>query len=130
MPALQAVSRRRRLIARTARGSPSITFAERLRWALSYQPSIGFDTIDVNLYSPAACESMSPCQTHTLKTVDGLRISFDHYAPGRRAEALIICPGFFKSKETPTFQRLSRALAQERDVITMDFCGHARSGGV
>jgi pimeloyl-ACP methyl ester carboxylesterase len=40
-----------------------------------------------------------------------------------------MCPGFFKSKETATFRRLGEALARDRDVITMDFRGHGRSGG-
>ncbi len=43
---------------------------------------------------------------------------------------MVICPGFFQSKETPTFRRLAEVLAQEHDVIAMDFRGHGRSGGL
>jgi len=42
---------------------------------------------------------------------------------------VLLCPGFFKSKETPTFQRLAEALAGDRAVLCMDFRGHGRSSG-
>ncbi len=43
---------------------------------------------------------------------------------------LIICPGFFQSKETRTFQRLSEDLAKKQSIICMDFRGHGKSGGL
>ena len=67
---------------------------------------------------------------HTLTSADGVLVSVEHYhAPGREA-AVIICPGFFQSKETGTFQRLSLALAAHWDVLAMDFRGHGRSTGL
>ena len=65
----------------------------------------------------------------TVTTADHVTISFDCVGEGRHDTALLLCPGFFKSKETPTFQRLARALAEEHDVLAMDFRGHGRSGG-
>ena len=63
-------------------------------------------------------------------TADDVRISLDLYrGPGRTA-ALIVCPGFFQSKDTPTFQRLADALAGECDVLCMDFRGHGQSSGL
>ncbi len=66
-----------------------------------------------------------------VTTTDNVRIACDLYQrqPGQET-VLIICPGFFKSKETPTFQRMARALAVDRDVLCMDFRGHGRSGGL
>lgn len=70
------------------------------------------------------------CDAQAVWTTDRVRISLDLYRRGARGEtALIVCPGFFQSKNTPTFRRLSRALAREHDVIAMDFRGHGRSGG-
>lgn len=66
---------------------------------------------------------------HTVLTPDHVRISLDLYHHGARETVLIICPGFFQSKDTPTFRRLSQALAREHHVIAMDFRGHGRSGG-
>jgi pimeloyl-ACP methyl ester carboxylesterase len=68
--------------------------------------------------------------TQTVTTADGIQISVDLYRKGGYDVAIIICPGFFQSKDTPTFQRMSRALTDERDVIAMDFRGHGRSGGL
>jgi pimeloyl-ACP methyl ester carboxylesterase len=67
--------------------------------------------------------------THHVLTPDGIQISFDLYQESERETVLIICPGFFQSKETPTFQRLAQALAEEQDVLAMDFRGHGRSTG-
>lgn len=64
-------------------------------------------------------------------TADGVRISLDLYqqAPGRAA-VLIVCPGFFQSKDTPTFQRLAHAFSGDCDVLCMDFRGHGKSSGL
>lgn len=68
--------------------------------------------------------------SHTLQTPDGVTLSVDCHRDGERDTTLLICPGFFQSKDTPTFRRLAQALAQERDVLAMDFRGHGRSGGL
>ena len=69
-------------------------------------------------------------QTTTVVTRDEVTISLDGYRCGNRETAVIICPGFFQSKDTATFQRLSAALAAEHDVLAMDFRGHGRSSGL
>ena len=64
-----------------------------------------------------------------VRTQDGVRIAFDCYTADSRGEVVVLCPGFFKSKETAIFQAMSRRLAQSHDVVCMDFRGHGRSGG-
>ncbi|MBI3319217.1 MAG: alpha/beta fold hydrolase [Candidatus Omnitrophica bacterium] len=73
---------------------------------------------------------MMEFETSLLSTPDGVRVSLDRYGRGSHKTAILICPGFFQSKDTPTFQRLARALTQERDVLAMDFRGHGRSSGL
>lgn len=68
--------------------------------------------------------------SHRVATDDGVFISFDCYRKPNRDAAVILCPGFFQSKDTPTFQRLSHALAEHVDVLAMDFRGHGRSSGL
>ena len=64
-------------------------------------------------------------------TKDQVRVSFHLYhGTERRERVLIICPGFFQSKETAIFQKLSRDLTQDQDVLCMDFRGHGQSGGL
>lgn len=66
---------------------------------------------------------------HDVTTSDGVRIAFHLYHQAGRNAVAIICPGFFQSKETPTFRRLACLLASCCDVVCMDFRGHGRSGG-
>ena len=66
--------------------------------------------------------------TETVTTRDGVQVSLDVYPRGRDT-AVLICPGFFQSKDTPTFQRMSRVLDEVFDVLAMDFRGHGRSSG-
>ena len=67
--------------------------------------------------------------TDAVSTVDGMTVSLDLYRERDHEAAIIICPGFFQSKDTATFQRLSRALAKTHDILAMDFRGHGRSSG-
>jgi len=76
-----------------------------------------------------AADELVSRQGNMVRSADGLRVSYDVYRSGERASAIVICPGFFKSKETVVFQRLSRALAVDYDVVAMDFRGHGRSQG-
>ena len=68
--------------------------------------------------------------TQTISTSDGVQVSLDGYCTGGHGTAVIICPGFFQSKDTATFQRMSRALADRFDVLAMDFRGHGQSSGL
>lgn len=67
---------------------------------------------------------------HRVSTVDHVEISVDLYRRADRQTAVIVCPGFFQSKDASTFQRLAGALADQHDVLCMDFRGHGRSGGL
>ena len=68
--------------------------------------------------------------TQNVLSADGVAISVDVYGTQTHTTAIIICPGFFQSKDTATFQRMSATLARTSDVIAMDFRGHGRSGGL
>jgi len=63
-------------------------------------------------------------------TTDRVTISVALYRTRVHDAVLVVCPGFFQSKETPTFQRMSQELANGRDVLVMDFRGHGRSSGL
>lgn len=67
--------------------------------------------------------------SNTVITTDHVTISFDRFGNGRHETVVLICPGFFQSKETTTFRRLTQSLAEGRDVLAMDFRGHGRSEG-
>jgi pimeloyl-ACP methyl ester carboxylesterase len=63
-------------------------------------------------------------------TADGERIAAALLPPARPDGSLVlVCPGFFKSKNTATFQRLARRLLDPWAVLTMDFRGHGDSSG-
>lgn len=68
--------------------------------------------------------------SHTVQARDGVRIAFNHYHNGGGGAAVIACHGFFSSKEARSHRRFSQALVQACDVISMDFRGHGRSGGL
>jgi len=68
--------------------------------------------------------------THQVLTEDDVAISFDLYRGDSKDFVLIICPGFFQSKETKTFRQMSEDLTDGQDVICMDFRGHGKSGGL
>ena len=68
--------------------------------------------------------------THHVAASDGVEISFDLYQKPGREHVVVVCPGFFQSKETPTFQRLAKTLVEWHDCILMDFRGHGDSGGL
>ena len=68
-------------------------------------------------------------KTATVTTTDGVSIALACERQRGSQSAVIICPGFCQSKDTPTFQRMSKALAGAGDVITMDFRGHGQSSG-
>lgn len=82
---------------------------------------------------PAVVEAVDAALTRTtdqVTTRDGVQIAFDLYQRPGRDTVLIICPGFFQSKNTPTFRNLTRALAEQRDVVCLDFRGQGDSSGL
>lgn len=59
----------------------------------------------------------------------GIGISVNHLK-NEKEEVVIIAPGFFQSKETKTFKNIAKDLLNSFDVISMDFRGHGKSGGL
>ncbi|MDO8536534.1 MAG: alpha/beta fold hydrolase [Candidatus Omnitrophota bacterium] len=65
----------------------------------------------------------------TLLTSDNIPISYDYYKRGFDS-VVIVCPGFFNSKESRWMRKTVDILSTEFDVIIFDFRGHGKSGGV
>lgn len=63
-----------------------------------------------------------------LKTLDNVTICANHHKSGHD-EVIIICPGWFMTKDSKAFVNLADDLAKTCDVISMDFRGHGKSGG-
>jgi len=63
-----------------------------------------------------------------LYTSDNIPISYDHYKRGFDS-VIIVCPGFFNSKDNIWMRETVDMLAAEFDVIIFDFRGHGKSGG-
>ncbi len=87
------------------------------------------EAVPQEVVAPTAIVAEIERSTHQVTTSDGVQIAFDLYQRPGRDTVLIICPGFFQSKNTPTFRRMATALAHYRDVICMDFRGHGDSSG-
>lgn len=64
-----------------------------------------------------------------LYTSDQVPISYEHYRNGFDS-VVIICPGFFNSKENRWMRAAVNMLSPEHDVIIFDFRGHGKSGGI
>jgi len=67
--------------------------------------------------------------TGTLQTKDGVNISYDHYKQGSRS-VIVVCPGFFNSKDNRWMKKAVQMLLPEYDVIIFDFRGHGKSAGI
>ncbi|MFA5085232.1 MAG: alpha/beta fold hydrolase [Candidatus Omnitrophota bacterium] len=64
----------------------------------------------------------------TLYTSDNIEISCDHYRRGFDS-VVIVCPGFFNSKDNRWMRKTVDMLLGEYDVIIFDFRGHGKSAG-
>lgn len=62
------------------------------------------------------------------KTEDDIKIAFNYYRTGHE-EVVIICPGWFMTKDSKAFSSLAEDLSTKLDVISMDFRGHGESEG-
>jgi len=67
--------------------------------------------------------------TATLVTQDGVPIDAVHL-PGRRDLAIVMAHGFTQSWQTPMVWKIARRFNLAAGVVTFDFRGHGRSGGV
>jgi len=64
-----------------------------------------------------------------LLTEDGINISVSHFVNGK-PNVCVLAHGFMGSKHRPYITGLTEKLSQYFDVITFDFRGHGKSGGV
>lgn len=67
--------------------------------------------------------------SESLKTTDGQLIHYDLYRQGH-GKLMIIAHGFFNSKDAVLLKELGQALADQFDILIMDFRGHGKSGGL
>lgn len=63
-----------------------------------------------------------------LNTIDNVKIALNLYNYAHDS-VVIICPGWFMTKDSKSFSGLASKLATRYDVISMDFRGHGKSGG-
>ena len=68
------------------------------------------------------------CQEGELRTDDNIAISYKHYKKGSES-VIVICPGFYNSKENRWMQKTVDLVLPQHDVIIFDFRGHGKSGG-
>ena len=63
-----------------------------------------------------------------LKTEDNIKIAIN-YINNENESVVIICPGWFMTKNSKAFLKMSNDLSKYFDIITMDFRGHGKSSG-
>lgn len=63
-----------------------------------------------------------------IKTSDNVKIALNLYNSGQ-SSVIIICPGWFMTKDSKSFSDLAESLSSWHDVVVMDFRGHGKSGG-
>ncbi len=68
-------------------------------------------------------------KAHTLVTQDGVPIDAIHL-PGRKELAIVLAHGFTLSWQRPAVWRIANRLNRTGGVVTFDFRGHGRSGGL
>ena len=65
----------------------------------------------------------------TLKTKDKIDIAINYYSNGYD-EIVIVAPGWCMTKDSKAFCEISEMFAKNFDVISFDFRGHGKSGGM
>lgn len=63
-----------------------------------------------------------------LKTEDNTKIGINYYE-NNFEKVIIVCPGWFMTKDSAVFLKLGEEFSKYFDVITMDFRGHGKSSG-
>jgi len=63
-----------------------------------------------------------------LYTSDNVAIAYKHYKEGFDS-VVIVCPGFYNSKENRWMRKTVDLISSEHDVIIFDLRGHGESGG-
>ncbi|MBQ4124203.1 alpha/beta fold hydrolase [bacterium] len=64
-----------------------------------------------------------------IKSKDKIDIAINHYEKGR-GNVVIIAPGWCMTKDSAAFRQIAEFFAQCFDVISFDFRGHGKSGGM
>lgn len=64
-----------------------------------------------------------------LKTRDRVQIAVNHYCNGKD-EVVIVAPGWCMTKDSDAFSKISEMFSKFYDVISFDFRGHGKSGGM
>ena len=67
-------------------------------------------------------------ESGTVRTSDNIVIAYDHYQNGFDS-VVIVCPGFYNSKENRWMKKTVELLSEAHDVIIFDPRGHGASGG-
>ena len=80
--------------------------------------------LSLNAYS----ENNYKCTEGTLYTDDNIAIAYAHYKRGFES-VIIICPGFYNSKENRWMRKTVDLVLPQYDAIIFDFRGHGKSGG-
>lgn len=70
---------------------------------------------------------MMRCQI--LKTKDKINIAINYYKKGFD-NVVIVAPGWCMTKDSDAFCKISEMFAKQFDVISLDFRGHGKSGGM
>lgn len=68
-------------------------------------------------------------QSFKIKTEDNVNIAFNYYRQGFE-EAVIIAPGWCMTKDSNAFKQIAEMFSQFYDIISFDFRGHGKSGGM
>ncbi|MBN2453640.1 MAG: alpha/beta hydrolase [Candidatus Omnitrophica bacterium] len=76
----------------------------------------------------AALAISEEIESGTLRTADGVEIAYDRYKNGSDT-CVIVCPGYYNSKENRWMRKTVRLLTPTYDVLIFDFRGHGESGG-
>ncbi len=64
-----------------------------------------------------------------VRTDDNIKIAFNLYS-NNREECVLICPGWFMTKDSKPFDDMAEEFSKTFDTAVMDFRGHGRSRGV
>ena len=67
-------------------------------------------------------------ELYTLRSDDGVSIACELFKTGSDS-VVVICPGFYNSKDNRWMRKTAEMLTSRYDVIIFDFRGHGKSGG-
>lgn len=77
---------------------------------------------------PSQASELPGLATGTVVTSDNISLAYDHYRNGSES-VIIVCPGFYNSKDNRWMKKTAELLTSEHDVIVFDMRGHGSSGG-